>query len=139
SRYRFRGVIEIAYRFTAEPQPEPEPEPEPRIPTINQGGVVDAARFQPLLAPGGLGSIFGVDLADGNAAAASTPLPTELGGARILIAGEPAPLIFVSPGQVNFQMPFETAGASAVEVRAARGDETGPAVQAGLADFAPQI
>lgn len=139
SRYRFRGSVEVAYRFADPPAPDPEPDPEPLIPTISQGGVVDAARFQPRLAPGGLGSVFGADLAEGAATATRTPLPTEIDGVRLLIDGAPAPLIFVSPQQINFQAPFETAGKFSVEVQPVLGDQTGEAVGVATSEFAPQI
>ena len=38
----------------------------PPTPMISAGGVVDAAQFQPVVARGGIGSIFGGNLADGD-------------------------------------------------------------------------
>ena len=40
--------------------------------------------------------------------ASDIPLPLELGGVRVEVNGVPAPLFFVSSGQINFQIPFET-------------------------------
>ncbi len=76
-------------------------------PAINAGGVVDAAQFQAMISPGGIGSIFGVNLAAAVAGASGAPLPTNLAGVQVLVDGVPAPLFFVSPGQINFQAPFE--------------------------------
>jgi len=72
--------------------------------------VVNAAGFQPNapVAPGSLASAFPVDGELTGAAQAgveSLPLPTTLGGAQVLINGDPAPLIFASSGQINFQVP----------------------------------
>jgi uncharacterized protein (TIGR03437 family) len=37
--------------------------------------------------------------------ASTVPLPTELGGTSVMVNGRAAPLFYVSPGQINFQMP----------------------------------
>ena len=59
------------------------------------------------LSPGSIGSLYGVNLA-GQVVLADLlpPLPQTLGGASMTIAGSLAPLFFVSPGQINFQVPF---------------------------------
>ena len=48
---------------------------------------------------------FGMQLANATRSASTIPLPYELGGVRITVAGIAAPLIFVSSGQINFVMP----------------------------------
>lgn len=78
-------------------------------PSISAGGVVHAASYERVLAPGGIASLFGANLSAETAQAGSLPLPRELGGVRVLVAGVAAPLFYVSPGQINFQTPFETA------------------------------
>ena len=60
----------------------------------------------PVVVPGRLFTIFGEGLADNSVAAAQTPLPTELAGVSITVGDVAAPLLFVSPGQINFQVPF---------------------------------
>jgi uncharacterized protein (TIGR03437 family) len=70
---------------------------------------VDAAGFQPSIAPGGLFSIFGNNLAASTAKAEAVPLPLDLGGVKVRVGGLDAPLLFVSPGQINAQMPYEAA------------------------------
>jgi tetratricopeptide (TPR) repeat protein len=62
------------------------------------------------VAPGSLVSIYGRDLAE-TRTAASAPLPVRLGGASVVIGGLPAPLLFVSPDQINAQVPFGFASA----------------------------
>ena len=108
-------------------------------PTIAAGGIVDAAQFQPSLSRGGIGSIFGSNLADGIAGASDTPLPTEVGGVRVDVNGVLAPLFFVSPGQFNFQMPFEAPLSGQVEVRVIRDGEPSPPVTATLSEYAPAV
>ena len=129
------GAAELRIALSGTGAGEPSGDP----PVINAGGVVDAAQFQAVLAPGGLGSIFGVSLANQVAGATATPLPTTLAGTRVLINGVAAPLVFVSSGQINFQLPFEVADASAAEIRVGRNGVTGPPVEAASARFAPQF
>ena len=48
--------------------------------------------------------------------AGAVPLPTTLSGVSVTINGIPAPLFFVSPLQINAQVPFAATGTSAVVV-----------------------
>ncbi len=80
---------------------------------------VSAASFTGTLAPDGIAALFGTGLATATAAAPSTTLPTELGGITVTILDangvrRPAPLFFVSPTQINFQLPAATAAGPAV-------------------------
>ena len=79
-------------------------------PILSRNGTVNGASFAPgePLAPGGIISSFGINLAPGNFAATSIPLPDSLGGLTLLAGGRPAPLYFSGAGQVNAQLPFET-------------------------------
>ncbi|MBI3664801.1 MAG: hypothetical protein HY236_01010 [Acidobacteria bacterium] len=80
------------------------------------GGVVDAASFTSPVAAGALASLFGSQMASGVAFASSVPLPTTLADAVVKVGGTSVPLIYASPGQINFQMPFEASGTAAVWV-----------------------
>jgi adhesin/invasin len=86
-------------------------------PGINPNGVVNAATFQAGVAPLGLATIFGQDLARGTETASATPLPGSLGGAEVLVNGVPAPLYYASPTQINFQMRSVPAGPNTISVR----------------------
>ena len=83
--------------------------------------VVSAASYQPTIAPDSLATIFGVNLARTTVVAtldASGQLPIELAATRVEISGQPASLVYVSPGQINFVVPAGTAsGTTAVLVR----------------------
>lgn len=80
-------------------------------PAVGQGAVVNGASFASAtpVAPGSLVTIFGSKLADGQAFASELPLPTNLGGSSIALAGRQAPLLFASDGQVNAVIPYGTA------------------------------
>jgi len=93
-------------------------------PLISAGGVVNGASFAPApipVASGSILSIFGANLAAAVASAAEVPLPTELAGTTVRINGVPAPLFFVSPGQINVQLPFEIAAGTATAVASTSG------------------
>ena len=89
------------------------------VPTIGTGGVVNAASYG-ALSPGGLASLFGTNLAS-SPASATAPLPTTLGGATVSVNGKAAPLIYVGPQQINFQIPWETAVGNATVTMTANG------------------
>ena len=60
-------------------------------------------------APVGLASIvtaYGINLASITEAAAGPPYPTTLGGIRLHIGDEFAPLVYVSPNQINYLAPL---------------------------------
>jgi uncharacterized protein (TIGR03437 family) len=82
-------------------------------PATSTAGIVNAASSQPAIAPGTLIAIFGTNLAAGTAQFSDTPLPVSLGGTSVSINGTPAPLLFVSPGQVNAQVPYDTIAGTA--------------------------
>lgn len=89
---------------------------------------VSAATFVPgvNVAAGSLASVFGSGLSTETAAAGAIPLPTQLGGSYVEIGEENvrAPLIFMSPGQANLQIPPATpVGVHALRVRLAATDE----------------
>ncbi len=73
-------------------------------------GVSSATGAWPV-APGSLVSAYGVNLAPSTETAASMPFPTTLGGIRLHVrdrgsAGDTlAPLLYVSPAQINYVMP----------------------------------
>jgi uncharacterized protein (TIGR03437 family) len=77
-------------------------------PQIN--AVVNAADLSANIAPGGLITLFGTELSPVNLASAEMPLPTALANSCLTVNGLPMPILFVSPTQVNAQMPFEAVG-----------------------------
>jgi len=89
-----------------------------QVPRISTGGVVNAASFGSPVAPGGIASIFGTSLASGTLSA-SPPFPSSLGGTSVTMNGITAPVLFVSPGQVNVQVPAAVGGGSLINANGA--------------------
>jgi uncharacterized protein (TIGR03437 family) len=73
----------------------------------------DAARYATTVTPETIAAAFGTNLATQTLAATSLPLPTSLDGTTVYVNGIAAPLIFVSPNQVNYQIPPGTLPGSA--------------------------
>ena len=71
-------------------------------------GSINAASGKQAYAPGMLLSVFGSEFGTSTQAASAIPLPSILAGFEAFVDGYPAPLYFVSPGQVNIQIPYET-------------------------------
>ncbi len=101
--------------------------------------VVSAASFEPSgLAPCSIAAGFGVQLATTTAIADKTPLPTDIAGTKVEVNGVPAGLFFVSPNQVNFQIPEGTLPGKAV-VKVTSGDGTMSTGEITVRDVAPAI
>lgn len=81
--------------------------------------VVNGATFQMgPVAPGSLISLFGANLAQGTTSSTASRFSNSLGGVTLTINGFAAPLQFVSPQQINAQVPFETIpGTATAELR----------------------
>lgn len=73
------------------------------VPSVQS--VTDSAGYGPRVAPGSLACIFGTGLASATASANGFPLNTTLGGTSVSVGGTLAPLLYVSAGQINFQVP----------------------------------
>lgn len=77
-------------------------------PQLASGGVVSLAAGARRIAPGAIFSIYGSELASATEANSRVPLPGSMRGTQVLVNGVVAPLFFVSPGQLNAQMPVST-------------------------------
>ena len=78
--------------------------------------IVNAADLTPAVAPGALISVFGANLSPTNATTNDMPLPTAIGQSCLMVNGAAMPMMFVSPKQINAQLPLRTAGRVAVTV-----------------------
>ena len=83
-------------------------------PTI--AAVVSAADGSQNVAPGGLVSIYGNQMSPTNMATSTVPLPTALAGSCLSVNGVPVPLLFVSSGQVNAQLPNNVGGSASLTI-----------------------
>ncbi|MEO8027220.1 MAG: hypothetical protein ABI823_12140, partial [Bryobacteraceae bacterium] len=79
--------------------------------------VVSSADLGQGVAPGGLITIVGANLSPVNAASREIPLPTALADSCLTVNGLPVPIVFVSPKQINAQLPFEAVGNVTLIVR----------------------
>jgi len=77
--------------------------------TTAAGGTLTGGGDASEVAPGSIVSIFGVNLAPMTAFADMTQdqMPTTLGGAEVYFNGIRSPLFYVSPTQINAQIPWE--------------------------------
>lgn len=89
------------------------------VPVLGPLATVSAASFTAdAIAPDAIGAAFGTNLATATTVATSVPLPTTLGGVTVNVldsAGQtrPAPLFFVSSGQINYIIPTGTSSGTA--------------------------
>ncbi len=69
-------------------------------------GAGNAFSYLPNAAPGMVLAVYGAGLSSAAQSATKQPLPYSLGGTSVTINGIPAPLYYVSPNQVNVQVPY---------------------------------
>ena len=108
-------------------------------PTITGGGIVSAAGSVAGLARGSVASLYGTALADAPASAATVPLPLTLGNVQISVNGLNAPLWYVGPGQINFQVPFESPLQGQLSVVVTRDGLPSSPMSVTLAPYAPSV
>lgn len=78
---------------------------------------VNAASYAPTIAPDAIATAFGNQLSAVSMAATSLPLPTSMAGVSVTVNGNAAPLLFISPTQVNYLVPTNVdPGAAVVRV-----------------------
>ena len=115
-------------------------------PTISAGGVVDAGSFKTPIAPGSYISIFGNSLSEYTDQVTYAPytLPLAMDGVTVSFdvpsakLSLPGYLTYVSPGQVNVQVPWELQGQTSAQVKVTLyGYSYGNVVTVPLADTAP--
>lgn len=101
-------------RLTAIRTPRPE---------VSSGAMRNAASGGETVAPGSLFSLYGANFANASTLVGESPWPTTAGGVSVLVNGTAVPLYFVSPNQINGQIPFNLApGPATVQVRNASGN-----------------
>jgi uncharacterized protein (TIGR03437 family) len=109
-------------------------------PNIAPQGTVNSADYSRTFAPGALISVFGANLASSTQQPTALPLPTSLAGASVQLAsnGEALPLWYVSPAQINAQLPYDVpTGQVQVKVVTAAGASNVDTIT--VTNYAPKI
>jgi uncharacterized protein (TIGR03118 family) len=110
-------------------------------PSIGSNALVNAASFQQGMTPGGFTSVFGLNLSTTTRTWGSTDfvdgkLPTQLDGVAVKVNGKQAYVYFVSPRQINFIAPADSAQ-GAVPVVVTNNGFDSATVTAQLQQFSP--
>ncbi|MBZ5584650.1 MAG: family 16 glycosylhydrolase [Acidobacteriia bacterium] len=110
-------------------------------PVITPGEVRNAASYLGGVAPGSLAAVYGKNLADAEHLVSPSPnFPVSVAGVTVTVDGVAAPLIYVSPSQINFQVPWETAPGMSVAVKVTRSSvESNPEPITVAAATAPSV
>jgi minor extracellular serine protease Vpr len=120
-------------------------------PVISDNGVVNAASFLPGpgIAPGSYVSVFGANLSLGGGGATTTNLPVSIrsGGASVSVSFDvpeanrsvAGHLIYVSPRQVNVQVPWELRGQTSARMKVSIENASGAVFTVPVADYSPGI
>lgn len=109
-------------------------------PNISLGGLQNAAMSASsvALSAGGLATVYGNNFGS-QLASASPPCPTTLKGITVEVNGVDAPLLFISPSQINFMVPWEVANAAQATVVVKLNGVASNSVTVPLAQAAPGI
>jgi uncharacterized protein (TIGR03437 family) len=99
--------------------------------------LVNAGDFTKPVAPGGLVSLFGSRLSPMTLASTDVPLPTVLADSCLTANGVVLPMVFVSPTQINAQLPFQINGNTDVVLRTPGG--TSDALRITILPAAPAV
>jgi uncharacterized protein (TIGR03437 family) len=110
-------------------------------PAFSSSGVTSVANPMPTaLVPGSLSTLFGTNLAAGTVSVSVSPtLPTMLGDVTVEVGGLPAALFYVSPTQINFQVPWELEGFDRTTLIVFNGTLTSAPLQVNVVPAAPTL
>ncbi len=105
--------------------------PHPPAGTPEIGCVVDAADLEPAgpIVPYQLLTIFGNDLGPATPVVASDNSTTSLGGVSVTFGSLPAPLLYVSPNQINLAVPPVEEGAAGTVIEVTVNGVSSPPLQ----------
>jgi uncharacterized protein (TIGR03437 family) len=115
-----------------------------QAPAYTPASIVNASDYSPgPFAPNAVLTVFGANLAWDTRQLAETDivnnaLPTTLASVAVYVDNWPAPVIYVSPTQINFIIPGNEVDGS-VPVRVVRQGVTGPEITIQLIDAAPAL
>jgi uncharacterized protein (TIGR03437 family) len=110
-------------------------------PTVTAQGVVHAASALggAPIAPGGLITIYGQNLADSAGLSSGLPLPQQLNGTQVLLGDQPLPILYTNPGQLNVQVPYTVPVNTQYQLTVQRGNSYSVPQQLVIAQAQPGI
>ena len=124
------GSVPIPVQLTIEPA---------TAPVVFAGRAVNNGTFGPeSLARGDVVAVFGDQFTYGDPQTTPAPLPGTLGDAQVFVNGQAAPLYYVFPGQLAFQMPVDAALGDGV-VQLLRNGQKSNLVHVHVEDRAPHF
>jgi uncharacterized protein (TIGR03437 family) len=88
--------------------------------------VQNGASFTSRITPGSYATIRGTNLTSAALSANKVPVPTQLGGVSVSIAGLQCPIYYVNPTQINFLVPWQTPAGPYPLIVTANGQTIGP-------------
>ena len=102
--------------------------------------IVNAGSYVPDVAPGSLITIFGTGFAAAPQQAPGTaPWPTNLNGTIVTVNGTQLPLYYISPGQIDAQLPVNLAPGSNAQLTVTAGGLTSSPVTFTVSAVAPGV
>ncbi|GAB4372212.1 MAG: hypothetical protein OHK0021_14680 [Bryobacter sp.] len=148
------GLLFLLTACAKDPAPPVKPSPTVRVPEYTAAHVVPSGMRQAgPLAPGRIATLYGNFLGPQTPCSAqahpqlrgsphparpvqaeleTAHFPTGLCGVALMVDGHPAGLLYVSAGQVNFQVPQEIVVSRPVPVQLRHQDAWGPSIEVAL-------
>jgi uncharacterized protein (TIGR03437 family) len=114
-------------------------------PATSAAGVVNAASFASGISPGSLATLFGTGITStgGIVNATTFPIANTLAGTSVTLNGIAAPIVAVASiggqEQINFQVPYELAGASRASVVVTANGRSSSPVEVPIAAAQPEV
>ena len=110
-------------------------------PLLTPEGVISVTNGSPgaPLAPGEFISIYGAQLATGQAQAPALPYENSLQGVKVLVAGKAVPVQFVSSGQINAVLPYDVPANGPVPLVVQNNNQLSSVVQVPIAESLPTV
>lgn len=110
-------------------------------PVPSVAAAVNAASFAQPIAPGGLGTIFGTNMAFAQSAylfdSTQGAFSNNAQGTQVLVGGKYAPLTYADANQINFQVPWETPVGTQIPIQVVNNGISGNMFNATFAPVAP--
>ena len=108
-------------------------------PVVTPGGVINAASYAPVIAPGAFISIFGQNMASTTAVESTTTYPTSLNGTQVFLGGKAMPLFFTASKQIDAIVPFDIAPGSLPQLVVQNGNALSTPVNVPVGTASPGV